>query len=241
MRALLQTRTTVLAAAGGILVGLAGVGGVGYLLHARPVLHVASSAQECVNAPDHVASLFSDDENTLIRISNLDYSDLRVLRVEPAATLPGMFDSLLALSTDSGRMAYVTASDELMDGARIQYLDVGSPDAVHPLAQVANGLAPVRPAWSPRGDELAYVIGRPLSAFRPAGFEVWSVRTDGSQPPQKVAELPLDVFAQGHSASLCYTSGGQIGLLEGVESALGQAGPSPLGGAASTARAGTPS
>jgi hypothetical protein len=236
MRALLLTRTTVLAAVGGILVGLAGVGGVGYLLHARPVLHVASSAQECVNAPDHVASLFSDDENTLIRISNLDYSSLRVLRVEPAATLPGMFDALLSLSSDSRRLAYVTASDELMDDARIQYVDVGSPDAVHPLVQVPSGLAPVRPAWSPGGDQLAYVTGHPLSAFRAAGFEVWSVRAGGSAPPQKVADLPLDVFAQGHTASLCFTSGGQIGLLEGVESALGQPGPSPLRSPVSAAR-----
>jgi hypothetical protein len=228
MRGLVLTRTTVLAAAGGILVGLAGVGGVSYLLHARPVLHVASSAQECVNAPDHVASLFSDDENTLIRISNPDYSNLRVLRVEPAATLPGMFDALLSLSSDSRRLAYVTASDELMNDARIQYVDVGSPDTVHPLVEVPGGLAPVRPAWSPRGDQLAYVIGHPLSAFRPAGFEVWTVRADGSVPPQKVADLPLDVFAQGHSASLCFTSAGQIGLLEGVESALGQPGPSLL-------------
>ena len=46
--------------------------------------------------------------------------------------------------------------------------------------QVHSGLAPVRPAWSPQADELAYVIGRPLSAFRPAGFEVWT------NPPEVV-------------------------------------------------------
>jgi hypothetical protein len=240
MRGLNPPRWAVLAAAGGMLVGLAGVGGVDVLLHARPVLHVASSAQECVNAPDHLATLFSDDQNTSIRISNLDYSDLRVLRVEPAATLPGMFNSLLALSSDSGRLAYVTASDELMDDASIQYLDVGSPGSVHPLVQIPHGLAPVRPAWSPRADELAYVVGRPQTALRAAGFEVWTVRADGTSSPQRVAELPLDVFAQGHSASLCFTSSGQVGLLEGVESAQGQPGPLPLT-AASAARTATPS
>ena len=233
-------RWTGIAAAGGILVGVAGVG-ADVLLHARPVLHVASSAQECVNAPDHVATLFSDDQSTAIRISNLDYTDLRVLRVEPAATLPGMFNSLLALSGDSRRLAYVTADDELMDNARIQYIDVGGPATVHPLAQVHRGLAPVRPAWSPQADELAYVIGRPLSAFRPAGFEVWTVRADGRQAPQKVTDLPLDVFAHGHSASLCFTAAGQVGLLEGVESASGPPGPSPLTGPASAARTETQS
>src|SRR5215467_2152903 len=122
MRALTLTRSTALAAGGALLLLIVAGTGVGVWLHLRPVLHVASSAEECVNAPDHLASLFSDDQNTLIRISNLDYTDLHVLRVEPAATLPGMFDSLLALSSDSRRLAYVTASDELMDGARIQYL-----------------------------------------------------------------------------------------------------------------------
>jgi hypothetical protein len=234
-------RWTGIAAVGGVLVGVAGVGGANVLLHARPVLHVASSAQECVNAPDHLATLFSDDQSTAIRISNLDYSDLRVLRVEPAATLPGMFNSLLALSSDSRRLAYVTADDELMDNAGIQYIDVGSPGTVHPLVQVHSGLAPVRPAWSPQADELAYVIGRPLSAFRAAGFEVWTVRTDGKHAPQKVTDLPLDVFAHGHSASLCFTAAGQVGLLEGVESASGPPGPSPLTGPASAARTVTPS
>ncbi|TMC11746.1 MAG: hypothetical protein E6J41_05115 [Chloroflexi bacterium] len=241
MRGLALNRSTALAATGGILLALAGAGGVGYVLHMRPVLHVASTAQECVNAPDHLATLFSDDQNTLIRLSNLDYSDLRVLRTEPAATLPGMFNSLLALSSDSRRLAYVTADNELMDGARIQYVDVASPGTVHPLVQLTSGLAPVRPAWSPNADTLAYVVGRPLSAFRAAGFEVWTVRSDGSMPPQRVTDLPLDVFAHGHSASLCFTAAGQIGLLQGVESAQGPPGPSPLTGAASSARAATPS
>lgn len=240
MRGLALNRSTALAAAGGILLALGGAGGVGYVLHMRPVLHVASTAQECVNAPDHLATLFSDDQNTLIRLSKLDYSDLRVLRTEPAATLPGMFNSLLALSSDSRRLAYVTADNELMDGARIQYVDVASPGTVHPLVQLGSGLAPVRPAWSPNADTLAYVVGRPLSAFRPAGFEVWTVRSDGSAPPQQVTDLPLDVFAHGHSASLCFTAAGQIGLLQGVESAQGPPGPSPLTGAASAARAATP-
>ncbi len=242
MRGLDLPPKVLAASAAGALVLLASVGGLGLWLHARPVLHLASSAQECLNAPDHLATLFSDDQNTLIRVSNLDYSNLRVLRVEPAASLPGMFDSLLALSSDSRRLAYVTASDELMDDARIQYLDVASPDPPHVMVQLPTGLAPVRPAWSPGEDQLAYVVGHPASGSKSAGFEVWSVRADASLPAQKVSELPLDVFARGHSASLCWTPGGQIGLLQGVESAAGQPGPSPLtgAGAASAARTETP-
>jgi hypothetical protein len=237
------SRRAVAIVAGGALLVLAGVGGgVGLWLHSRPVLHIATSAQECIAAPDHLASLFSDDQNTLIRISNLDYSDLRVLRVEPAGDLPGMFDSLLALSSDSRRLAYVTADDELMDNARIQYLDVSSPDPPHPIVDVHQGLAPVRPAWSLDASQLAYVVGRAPAGGQPAGFEVWSARADSSLPAQKVADLPVGVFARGHSASLCWTPGGQIGLLQGVESALGQPGPSPLTGpqAASAPRTESP-
>jgi Peptidase_C39 like family len=239
----LSRRTAVVAAIVISLLVLAGAGtGVGLWLHARPVLHIASSAQDCVNAPDHVASLFSDDQNTLIRLSNLDYSDIRVLRVEPANHLPGMFGSLLALTSDSRRLAYVTADDEQMDNSRIQYLDVSNPASPVPLVDLAQGLTPIRPAWSPDNSQLAYVVGRPPADGRPADFEVWSARTDGT-PPQKVTDLPLDVFARGHSASLCFTPSGQIGLLQGVESAQGQLGPSPLTGpgAASSPRTQTPS
>ena len=42
--------------------------------------------------------------------------------------------------------------------------------------------------------------------LRQAGFEGWTVHADGAQPPVKVADLPLDVVAHGHSASLGFTS-----------------------------------
>src|SRR5215467_12327441 len=128
----------LIAAVCGLLLVVGTVTGVGLWLHARPVFHVASTAHECINAPDHVASLFSDDQNTVIRLSTLDYSDTRILRTEPASSLPGMFDSLLALSDDSRRLAYVTADDEQMDNARILYLDVDSPSVPHLLVSLSQ-------------------------------------------------------------------------------------------------------
>src|SRR2546423_359142 len=81
----------------------------------------------------------------------------------------------------------------------------GLPQPAPPGPGVPQGRARVRPAWSPGGDQRAYVIGRPPADGQPAGFEVWSARADASQPALKVAELPVDVFARGHSASLCWT------------------------------------
>ncbi len=167
---LLLARPAALGTAAALLVSL--LAGAGLWLHYRPVVEVATSARGCGAAPDHVASLFSDDETTLIRLGGQDAGEPRVLRVEPASVLPGMFSSLLALSADSRLLAYVTASSEMMDDAHIWYVDVGRPGDRRALADVKSGLTPVRPAWSPDGGQLAYVVGqsstsRPASTLRP--------------------------------------------------------------------------
>src|SRR5437016_12210717 len=216
MRWLDRSRRTVLALGGALVVALGG-GGLAYWVRAHPPVQLVSSAQECLSAPDHVASLFSDDQNTLITYSGLDYSNVQVLRVEPSSTLPGMFDSLLALSGDSSKLAYVTAGNELMDDAHLWWIDVKQPADRHDAADVTQGLAPVRPAWSPDARQLAYV-GRPPTASQRAGFEVWAARTDGSQPPRKVSDLAANVLARGHTASLCWTANDKVGVLLGVES-----------------------
>src|SRR5439155_5609974 len=209
-----------LAVAGAVLAVALGGGGLAYWVRAHPPVQLVSSAQECLSAPDHVASLFSDDQNTLITYSGLDYSNVQVLRVEPSSTLPGMFDALLALSGDSSKLAYVTAGNELMDDAHLWWIDVKQPADRHNAADVAQGLAPVRPAWSPDGSQLAYVVGR-APAGQAAGFQVWAARADGSQPPRKVSDLPANVFARGHTASLCWTANDKVGIVQGVESATG--------------------
>ena len=158
MRWLDRSRRTVLALGGALVVALGG-GGLAYWVHAHPPVQLVSSAQECLSAPDHVASLFSDDQNTLIRYSKLDYSDVRVLRVEPSSSLPGMFDALLALSGDSSKLAYVTAGNELMDDAHLWWIDVARPGEHHDVADVAQGLAPVCPVWLPDVRQLVYVVG----------------------------------------------------------------------------------
>jgi hypothetical protein len=211
-----------LAAATGAVVVIAAIAGGAWFFGQHRVVSVASSARECVSPPASVASLFFDDQYTQIRVSSPDLSNLRVLRSEPANVMPGMFESLLAMSPDASRLSYVTAQDEMMDGAHLYYLDISSPDQRHTLADVASGLSPVRPAWSPDGQELAYVTGSDASGA--AKFQVWVARAGSGQPEMR-AELPPDTFAQGHTAALCWSRTGAIGVLPGIDSASRQVGP----------------
>lgn len=212
-------------AAAALLVAAALAAGV-WMWRLQAQLRVVSSARECVPPAEQVASLFTDDQWTVIRIGSPDLSKLRVLRAEPANTLPGMFGSLLALSPDAARLAYVTASDEMMDDAHIYFLDVADPAERHGLADVAEGLEPVRPAWSPDGRQLAYVVGRG-GGDQATTFEVWTANSDGTTPPVRRAELPTDTFSRGHTVALCWTRTGSIGLLPGAESAQRPSTPSP--------------
>lgn len=205
-----------LAAITGGFVALAVVSGtagfVGYPL-LRGLLQPASAAEQCARPAPLTPTLFSDDRWTTIQLSSPDLSNPQVLRAEPSRTLPGMFSTLLALSSDAKRLAYVTANDELMDDAHIWSLDVGHPEVPHAVAAVPRGLTPVRPAWSADGSRLAFVIGRPAEGLKAAHFELWEARADALAPPVKRADVAPSTFGTGQPMSLCWTASDQIGAL----------------------------
>jgi hypothetical protein len=225
-------------AVGGIaalLLGLVAFGGYA-LVASRPHVSVASSAQRCGSQPSKLASLFSDGQTTMIRLSNPDYTDMHVLRTEPANTLSGMFDPLLSLSGDDKRLAYVTASDELLDDAHVQFIDVANPSAPTELAAIPTGLWVVKPAWSPDNRKLAF-IKLNQAAGSPDQFELWIADT-ATQPvvASKEADIVADNFTNGNSASLCWTAGGRVVIVPSAAIAL----PSPSPSAASASPAGSP-
>jgi hypothetical protein len=221
---------------GVLLLGLVAVGGY-TLVASRPHVSVASSAQRCGNQPSKLASLFSDGQTTMIRLSNPDYTDMHVLRTEPANALSGMFDPLLALSGDDKRLAYVTASDELLDDAHIEYIDVANPSTPTELAAVPSGLWVVKPAWSPDKRKLAF-IKLNQTAGSPDQFELWTADTS-IQPvvASKEADVVADNFTNGHSASICWTADGRVVLVPSAAIEL----PSPSPSATSTSPAGSAS
>jgi len=231
-------RLPVWALGGGIAVVLAGAIGVGgyALVASRPHVLVTTSAQECVNQPHKLASLFSDGVTTMIRLSNPDYSDMQVLRTEPANKLSGMFDPLLSLSGDGKRLAYVTASDELLDDAHIQYVDVASPGTPTELAAIPSGLWVIKPAWSPDNKRLAFIKLIQTSGA-PDQFELWT--SDISTQPattSKLADVLTDNLTNGNSASLCWLATGGVVLVPSARLAL----PSPVA-PASAATSASPS
>ena len=219
-----------------VLLGAGAVGGYA-VISAKPHVNVASNAQQCARQPTKLASLFSDGQTTMIRLSNPDYTDMSVLRTEPANVLPGMFGSLMALSGDSSRLAYVTASDELLDNAQIESIDVGNPGTRNDLAAIPKGLWTTTPAWSADGKRLAFV--RVDSSTNPAGFQLWVA--DLSTQPAVVAEqtdLSPDNFTNGHSASLCWTPDNRVVVIPATPQ--GFPSPSPVTASASPQASSSP-
>jgi len=215
-----------------LLLGL--TAGVGYLLVANPQQLVNTGAIPCPLQAHRLASLFSDDETTSIRISNRDFSDLRILRTEPAATLPGMFGSLLALSPDSSRLAYVTADSELMDKAHVWAVDVANPAVKSELAYFPTGLWPTRPAWSPDHRRLAFVTVDDSSATSKPRLTVWVA--DADKRPAKVSkafDVSLESLTEIQSESLCWTSDNRVTVRRPTVPGSATTEPLPTGIAAS--------
>ncbi len=168
----------------------------------RPLVAGAS----CAPAGTKIASLFSDDQTTTLRMSDEDYSHLRILRAEPADVLPGVFTSLLALSADNSHLAYVTARNLAMDDAHIWSLDVANPAQRVELAAIPQGFWNVRPAWSPDGKQLVFVrYNEQAAAQGQTQLELWVAEVGGmarkvATPPQ----LQPESFSRNPTLPLCW-------------------------------------
>src|SRR6266508_4387120 len=211
---------------GGGAVLLAGVAFSGYVVLSRqPHVNVGSNAQRCAGQPAKLATLFSDGQTTMIRLSNPDYTDMSVLQSEQATVLPGMFQFLMALSVVSSKLAYVTASNDQLSDAHIKVIDTGSPATATDLATIPSGLWTAPPAWSGDGKKLAFV--RLDSSTSPAGYQLWVA--DTTTQPATVAEqsdLVADNFTNGRSASICWASDNRVVLIPSVPQ--GFPSPSPI-------------
>jgi hypothetical protein len=190
----------------------------------------APAGHECGAQPSTRASLFSDDSVTQIRLSTQDLGSIRVLREERAEELPGMFDSLLALSDDGSRLAYVTARNPFMDEARIWAIDVARPGLPTEAVRVPSGLWPLRPAWSADKRRIAFVTVEDTgSAGR---FRLWSADLGGrAAPPTMIGEVAADRFTRGRPSAICWDQGrpAVVDASPGT-SASGLAGPVQPGG-----------
>ena len=219
-------RAAMVVGIAGAIVALIGFGAVKTgLVHLGP--QPVSESQGCVQTSSLVPSLVGDDTTTQIRISTPDLKNQRVLRTEPANRLPAMFENLLAVSPDSNRLAYVTADDEQMDNAHLTFVDFAHPDAPRVIATEASGLLPIRPVWSPAGDQVAFVVSRIEQGT--LQYHVLAASTSGA-PVLNIASLPANAFDQLERNFLCVTPTGAVSVLPPAPSANGAvaAAPSPI-------------
>ena len=199
----------------------------GLALTKRPQVTVTSNAQHCVNQPTKLASLFSDGQTTMIRLSNPDLTNMQILRTEPANVLPGMFEALMSLSADNTHLAYVTADDEILDNAHIEYIDPTNPSSRIDLASVPKGLWTVQPAWSGDDKKLAFVT---LDQSGSALGQYELMVADTSTQPATVgiqADLIADNFTNGHSATICWTKDNRVVMVPSVPLAVPTSAPTP--------------
>jgi hypothetical protein len=223
----------------GLAVVVVGVLVAAVVLGVVAVKHNSVSTQTslagCTAGTQLEASLFSDDQTTAIRLSQPDLKTMKVLRTEPAAVLPGMFDALLAVSPDAGKVAYVTARNELMDDAHVYSIDVAHPDQRTELATVPVGLWPVRPVWSPDASRLAYAVADSTSPYT---FKLW-VADAGTGKTAVRLEYPREDFLPPAQPSLCWTSNSEVTLIGNRGSAASGTGSVSGGTATGTSSSGS--
>jgi hypothetical protein len=160
----------------------------------------------CAAQATKLPSLFSDDKTTAIRLSNPDLSGMKILRTEPAETLPGLFDPLLALSGDNTRLGYITARNTMMDDARIYYIDVANPGKREEMAYIQGGFWMVKPVWSPDNKRLAFIrLNAEQASKGQTQLELW-VAEIGSQPRKVGAPETLkpEIFFGNPVLPLCW-------------------------------------
>ncbi|MGI8857199.1 MAG: transglycosylase SLT domain-containing protein, partial [Thermomicrobiales bacterium] len=163
----------------------------------------------CTDSPTKLATLFSDNSLTAIRLSDEDTTNLQVLQTEQARILPPLYEPLLALSGDASRLAYVTASNESMDDAHLWYLTVASPNQATELASISQGFWNVKPAWSPDNKQLAFLrLNTQSAAQGKTELELWIAEVGGQA--HKV-NLPTDLlrpddFTANPTLPLCWAA-----------------------------------
>ncbi|GEM_PF-2045792 len=206
-----------IAAASVLLIGVV----VGLLIHNRGsnATPAEPTGNICASPASKIASLFSDDTTTAIRLSNPDLSDLQILRTEHADVLPGLYEPLLALSGDGSRLAYVTASNEAMDDAHLWYIDVANPGQRVELANIPRGFWSVKPAWSPDNRQIAFVqLNAQKAAQNQTQLELWIAEVGGQ--PHKI-DTPPDLlqpedFSGNPTLPLCWAADNKTVIFQNI-------------------------
>ncbi len=141
----------------------------------------------CGPASLRQVSVISNDQTSQIYVSGrAGAAPTQLIATDKAADLPGVFASLVAVSPDGQRLAYVTANNLAMDQAQIWVVDMQTRKK-QVLTGVPSGLWPTAPIWSADSQKLAFV-SRPAQAVAvpasTAGGTPGAVTTTAPATPQ---------------------------------------------------------
>lgn len=161
----------------GVIVALLIAASIFFLL---PELNKVAREAICAPFSERSVRVVSNNIDTQIFISNRLSKDPAPVPVlsEKASSLPGLFASLVAVSADGRRLAYVTARNHALDDAKITVVDLESNQRF--VIAVDRGLWPTAPVWSANGERLAYFK---RSATRPANTATTAAATTAASTP----------------------------------------------------------
>lgn len=127
-----------------------------------PLIYKQTYAADCAPISLRNVNVLSNGTTTNVLVSGRNGAQPYAAAVtEQADKLPGIFGSLVSISPDGRRIAYVTASDLALNDARIWIKNLDTDQAPIASIPITSGLWPVAPVWSANGEKLAYVVRHP--------------------------------------------------------------------------------
>ncbi len=127
-----------------------------------PMLIKPNISAYCAPVSLRNVNVLSNGTTTNILVSGRNGAQpYAVAETEQADKLPGIFASLVTVSPDGRRIAYVTATDLAMNDARIWVKNLDTDQAPIASIPITSGLWPVAPVWSANGEKLAFVVRHP--------------------------------------------------------------------------------
>ncbi len=164
-------------------------------------------------------NIIMDEQFGTIIINTPDGSRQAVVS-EDINRLPGIFASLISVSPDGKRLAYLTADDTSMHKAQLWIATTGVFNKKVLIAGVDDGFWPSRPLWSPDGKLLSYV--KRGTAANTGNLELWTVGVADTEKKQVQLKTPPTLipgafYGDSGNGPVCWSRDGARLIVAGIQ------------------------